>query len=150
MITPHSLHYGIKDIQANKILDMEEHLTEVERIAYKRRWENIISDHDTFLQHELNEHNKHFKSNSKLKVGDLCLYRNMSKQSKDVPSYIRSIFEITKIKGFKYILKPLFGYTHGEVTAYGNFIKPYSFLNYLMNYLMIYTFLLANVLTLRH
>ena len=126
IITPYSLHYGLKEKQNNKLLEMEDSLTEEDRINYKRKWERLIAEHDAFLQNEIAEQNVKFKSNERLKVGDLCLYRNMTR-NKDIPVYVRSVFEIMEIKRSKYILKPLFGYTQGNVTAYGNYIKPYSF-----------------------
>ena len=126
IITPFSLHFGLRETPADKLLEMETNLNERERLNYKRKWEKIISDHDTFLQEELKKTNENFKPNPKLQIGDLCLYRNMHR-TKDIPVYIRSIFEIMDIKGSKYTLKPLFGYSAGVVQAYGNLLKPYSF-----------------------
>ena len=125
IVTPFSLHHGFKD-KPNRLLEMETKLSEEDRIQYKRKWEAIISKHNQHLQEEVDEHNKSFKPNDRLGIGSLCLYRDM-KKNKNLPTYLRSAFEIVEIKYSKYTIRPLFGYSTGTIVTNGDNIKPYNF-----------------------
>ena len=63
-----------------------------------------------------------------MQIGDLVLKLNRElKQHKENLKYQRNVYEIIKIVKVKFIIRPLFTSTSGEIAVNGQDLKPYNY-----------------------
>ena len=108
LVTPFSLHYGLKP-NLQPLINLENELEVESRVEYKMRWQQIMKDHDRILQEELEERNKPLAKNLEiLQKGDLVFMINQTAHKEHL-KFHRNLYELVEIQGARYIIAPLFG-----------------------------------------
>jgi len=127
IVTPFSLQFGLPPEQFSSV-SLEDRLDEDSRVAFKAKWQQILSTHDKMLQSELEERQASFNG-SDIQVGDLVLISNEVRHKEQV-RYYKEIFEVIRIEKAKYYCAPLFKTTGIKSQLFevnGNRIKKYNY-----------------------